>query len=896
MMHQKLEDDDSCEVRQAEVCGINSPNGLFDEVSRESFAATLKKTADDVTVEVGGKPNGKPAKSEKLGTLQGVYFPCIQSIIGITLFLRMPWVTAQAGVVLTCFLFLMCQSVAYLTTSSICALVTNGKISAGGVYFLISRTIGIETGSAVGLLTFVGSTCSLAFSLLGAIETFQNIFDTSDWFVSDSRVLALFLLCILGAISSVGMKYITMVGSACLTIVMASIACSIVGLLIHISEMPRFPNVVWFDNVHSNYTLDPKTNVMPNLGVMITMIYPGTTGYMSGAMRASTLENPARSVPLGTIAAMLTVLFINVLVVTLYGSTLSNEALKTDKLIMSSVAVPHKQIVNFGIFFAAIGGALQNLTSQPRMLAAMANDNVIPFLRPFAIEEGQEPHRAIVLSMLLTCIPCVAGNLDYLSPFLTMVNLMLCLTLNVACFAAACAHTPGFRPHWQYFHWSTALLGALWCFGLMMFFSWFKGLIAIFICLALRVYVKYLGFEKDWGNSIRGMQLELVCSLLKMLNRTSEEEHTKNWRPQVLVFCKTDVKGIPVSPEMLHFASQLKEGHGLVEVVGLLEGAEDSTYDQAQEATLALREHLFSARISGFGHVYACKNVWRSMGTVAEASGMGSLRSNTVMVGWPLTWEDKDAEPYVDMLHEIINCKKALLVLQHMHLLPTNEEKKRGNIDVWWVLHDGGLLLLMPYLLKLHRVWRKCSLRLFSVVAPQENADEIHQRLRTFLESARIRAEIHVVVFSDSAISSLMPKRTSDELYQKKHILDKMKVSTMSFTVRNANEYAALTDELNDVGTPVEDVVDDKPAQKVSKHPTLETSTAAQDPRMRHASQFNQKLMEHSSDASLVVINLPRLIGVPPLHFMHYVEALTEKLPATLLIRGSGREVVTLQA
>ncbi|CAK4082183.1 unnamed protein product [Aphanomyces euteiches] len=323
-MHQKLEYDDSCEVRQAEVCGINSPNGLFDEVSRESFAATLKKTADDVTVEVGGKPNGKPAKSEKLGTLQGVYFPCIQSIIGITLFLRMPWVTAQAGVVLTCFLFLMCQSVAYLTTSSICALVTNGKISAGGVYFLISRTIGIGIPLLVGRI--------------------------------------------------------------------------------------RFPNVEWFDNVHSNYTLDPKTNVMPNLGVMITMIYPGTTGYMSGAMRASTLENPARSVPLGTIAAMLTVLFINVLVVTLYGSTLSNETLKTDKLIMSSVAVPHKQIVNFGIFFAAIGGALQNLTSQPRMLAAMANDNVIPFLRPFAIEEGQEPHRAIVLSMLLTCIPCVAGK------------------------------------------------------------------------------------------------------------------------------------------------------------------------------------------------------------------------------------------------------------------------------------------------------------------------------------------------------------------------------------------------------------------------------------------------------------------------------------------------------
>ena len=28
----------------------------------------------------------------------------------------------------------------------------------------------------------------------------------------------------------------------------------------------------------------------------------------------------------------------------------------------------------------------------------------------------------------------------------------------------------------------------------------------------------------------------------------------------------------------------------------------------------------------------------------------------------------------------------------------------RGNIDVWWVVHDGGLLLLLPYLLQLHKV------------------------------------------------------------------------------------------------------------------------------------------------------------------------------------------------
>ncbi|ETV69141.1 hypothetical protein, variant [Aphanomyces astaci] len=757
---------------QAEVVSGGGGGGLFDEISRESYAVTIAKATSG-----GDNASDKQLlQSPKLGTLGGVYFPCLQSILGVTLFLRMPWVTSQGGVVLTCVLFFMCQSVAYLTTSSICALVTNGKVSAGGVYFLISHTLGVETGSAIGLLVFAGSTCSLAFSVLGATEIFKNIFDTSLWPVTDSRVFALVLLVVLCGISSVGMKYINMAGTACLAIVLGSIAAAVVGLVVHASQTIQPGDVVWFDNMQTNFTVDPKTNVLPNLAMMISLIYPGTTGYMSGAMRASQLENPARSVPLGTIAAMLTVLAINLMVVVVFGSVVSNQTLKSDKLIMSTLALPHKQIVNVGIFFSAIGGALQNLISQPRMLAAMANDNVVPFLRPFVIQDGQEPRRAIVLCMFLTCIPCFAGNLDYLSPFLTMVNLMLCLTLNLACLAASCAHTPGFRPQWRYFHWSTALLGALWCFGLMMFFSWVKGLLAIAICIAVRVYVKYVGVAQDWGDSVRGMQLELACTLLKMLNTTTEEEHTKNWRPQVLVFSKMDSTGLPVSPQILHFASQLKEGHGLVEVVGLVHGNDDNTYDTCQAATLVLRQHLASAHLSGFGHVYACKDALQSMGTVAEASGMGPLRSNTVVVGWPNTWESGDATPYVDMLHDMINCKKALVVLKNMETFPFNDVKKKGHIDVWWVLHDGGLLLLIPYLLRLHRVWRKCTLRLFAIVSSQEDAGEMQTRLKDFLSHARIEAEIHVVELSDSTISSLLPKRSAEELNHKKEALDRMKV------------------------------------------------------------------------------------------------------------------------
>lgn len=36
---------------------------------------------------------------------------------------------------------------------------------------------------------------------------------------------------------------------------------------------------------------------------------------------------------------------------------------------------------------------------------------------------------------------------------------------------------------------------------------------------------------------------------------------------------------------------------------------------------------------------------------------------------------------------------------------PSNAEPfSEGNIDVWWIVHDGGMLMLLPFLIKQHKV------------------------------------------------------------------------------------------------------------------------------------------------------------------------------------------------
>lgn len=47
----------------------------------------------------------------------------------------------------------------------------------------------------------------------------------------------------------------------------------------------------------------------------------------------------------------------------------------------------------------------------------------------------------------------------------------------------------------------------------------------------------------------------------------------------------------------------------------------------------------------------------------------------------------------------------ALLVAKNVAFFPSNAEPfSEGNIDVWWIVHDGGMLMLLPFLIKQHKV------------------------------------------------------------------------------------------------------------------------------------------------------------------------------------------------
>ena len=87
----------------------------------------------------GGQDRGQ---ATKLGWIKGVYVKCLLNIWGVMLFLRLSWVVGQAGLIEAISIITLANIVTLITSISMSAVSTNGKIKGGGIYYMLSRSLG----------------------------------------------------------------------------------------------------------------------------------------------------------------------------------------------------------------------------------------------------------------------------------------------------------------------------------------------------------------------------------------------------------------------------------------------------------------------------------------------------------------------------------------------------------------------------------------------------------------------------------------------------------------------------------------------------------------------------------------------------------------------------------
>jgi len=152
------------------------------------------------------------------------------------MFLRLPWVVGQAGVLCTFIIIGLAGIVVLLTSMSMAAIVTNGKVEEGGAYFMISRTLGPAIGGASGVLFAIGLAVAVSMYVIGFCETMVGMGLTitgnelNDIRISGLVILTLCLICVL-----IGIGWVVKVQLVLLLL----LTCAIFSFFIGVCVKPK---------------------------------------------------------------------------------------------------------------------------------------------------------------------------------------------------------------------------------------------------------------------------------------------------------------------------------------------------------------------------------------------------------------------------------------------------------------------------------------------------------------------------------------------------------------------------------------------------------------------------------------------------------------------------------
>ena len=295
--------------------------GKSGDLSRPTLDDLTTSVRKEVLIEDDGdeeeitKPKGKVIK---FGWFDGVFMRCLLNIWGVMLFLRLTWVIGQAGLIEGILLISLANVVTIITALSMSAVSTNGRISAGGIYYMISRSLGPEFGGAIGLMFTLANAIAVAMYVIGFCEalldmlvqyvpSFNGVVDALNR-VNDVRLIGCITLVLILVLAIVGMDWVTRVQTALFVLLLAAQVSFMVGTFLPPSDLQisrgfvGYNGTVFEENLYNSYTKEPGNT--QSFFTVFAVFFPAVTGIVAGANLSGDLKDPSVAIPKGTLLAI----------------------------------------------------------------------------------------------------------------------------------------------------------------------------------------------------------------------------------------------------------------------------------------------------------------------------------------------------------------------------------------------------------------------------------------------------------------------------------------------------------------------------------------------------------------------------------------------------------------
>ncbi len=516
-------------------------------------------------------------------------------------------------------------------------------------------------------------------------------------------------------------------------------------LSFYVGALLQFEPDVAIANLGSGYT--PSESIF----TMFALFFPAATGIMAGANMSGDLKEPDKSLPLGTFGAIAVTGVIYLSMVLLLGGVADRDTLITNSFIMKDVALVGVLIV-VGVFSATLSSALGSMMGAPRILQALAKDDIFPSIGFLSKGSGKtnEPRYATAVTFLVAQGAIMTADLDLIAPIITMFFMVTYGMLNPACFYEGYSRNPSFRPKFRFSHWSISLAGAVGCDIAMLLMAPLWAAVAVLAMWGLYSYIGRAEVRARFGDVQSGVALE---GARKALLRLEEESfHPKNWRLMILALSG----GVWNRYHLAEYGYWLTSGRGLLTFAQVATGDVEDRIERHERHQRRLRQFIHEEELNAFPVVVIEEDLIAGVKAMLQCYGIGGVRPNTVMLGW--TEDPERLEPMGRILRLLRDFRRSIVIVK------CDEARERweaptGTIDVWWRGRENGpLMLLLAHLLVQNRQFREHRIRVLNV-APEESAKPgVTEHLTNLLKAARIEAEIDVIVSDD--IVTEMRKRS----------------------------------------------------------------------------------------------------------------------------------------